>query len=143
MLTNYLIVSAILFAIGALGFLTRRNMIVMFLCAEMMLQGVALNLVAFGYAWANWHGPIFVIFVLAVGAAEAGIALALVLSLYRRAGTLDVSHWQELREAGLPATGPEPVEPGFVAPAIPVWPHLSPAGIEPPHTSEEEPTTHV
>ena len=141
MLTNYLIVSAILFAIGVLGFLTRRNLIVLFLCTEMMLQGVALNLVAFGHAWANWHGPIFVIFVLAVAAAEAGIALALVLSLYRRSGTLDVSRWQELREAGLPAVLPE-TEPCESQPTRPVWPQLPPAGVAPPHSEEEE-SAHV
>ena len=53
MLTNYLIVAAILFSVGTVGFLTRRNMIVMFLSAEMMLQGVSLNLVSFGRDCAN------------------------------------------------------------------------------------------
>lgn len=138
MLTNYLIVSAILFAIGALGFLTRRNMIVMFLCAEMMLQGVTLNLVAFGRAWANWQGPVFAIFVLTVAAAEAAIALALVLSLYRRTGTLDASVWQALREPGLPPVAPETETsvPGEEPSAS--WPSLTPAGIAPEHAEEEE-----
>ena len=143
MLTNYLIVSAILFAIGALGFLTRRNMIVMFLCAEMMLQGVTLNLEAFGHAWANWHGPVFAIFVLAVAAAEAAIALALVLSLYRRTGTLDASVWQALREPGLPPVAPETetTSPGEKLPTS--WPQLSPAGIAPKHAEDEEEAAHV
>lgn len=137
MLTNYLLLSAILFALGALGFLTRRNLIVMFLCAEMMLQGVALNLVAFGHAWANWHGPIFVIFVLTVAAAEAAIALALVLTLYRRVGSLDVSLWQELREPGLPRLADETSEtPGPAVPP-PAWPRLPPAGIAPPPREED------
>jgi NADH-quinone oxidoreductase subunit K len=143
MLTNYLIVAAVLFGLGALGFLTRRNMIVMFLSAEMMLQGVSLNLVAFGTAWGNWHGPIFTIFVLTVAAAEAGIALALVLALYRRRASLDVSLWQELREPDQPAIVDEPEE--VPAPAEqPTWPKLAPAGLEPAHKPEEtEEPTHV
>ena len=55
MLTNYLIIGAILFALGTIGFLSRRNMIVMFLSVEMMLQGIGLNFVAFGYEWRNAH----------------------------------------------------------------------------------------
>src|SRR2546422_6469437 len=98
MLHNYLVVGAILFALGTVGFLARRNMIVMFLSAEMMLQGVSLNLVAFSRAWSNLHGQIFTIFILTVAAAEAAIALALVLTLFRRRGSLDVSLWQDLRE---------------------------------------------
>jgi NADH-quinone oxidoreductase subunit K len=144
MLTNYLLVSAILFSLGTLGFLTRRNLIVMFLCAEMMLQGVTLNLVAFGQAWGDWHGPIFAIFVLTVAAAEAGIALALVLSVYRRAGSLDVSLWQELREPGLPPLPEDAAEaePDVVPPAH--WPQLTPAGLQPELTDEEaEEAAHV
>jgi NADH-quinone oxidoreductase subunit K len=137
MLTNYLIVAAVLFSLGTLGFLTRRNLIVMFLCAEMMLQGVALNLVAFGHAWQNWHGPIFVIFVLAVAAAEAGIALALVLVLYRARGSLDASLWQDLREPGLlPAEDETDRIEMKPEPPI-VWPRLPVAGVEPPHSAEE------
>jgi len=103
MVTNYLIVGAILFCLGAVGFLARRNMIVMFLGVEMMLQGVSMNLVAFSNAWGNWHGQVFALFVVTVAAAEAGIALALVLVLFRHCGSLDVSLWQELREPDQPA----------------------------------------
>ena len=63
-------------AIGMLGFLTRRNMIIMFLSAEMMLQGVAINLVAFARYRGNLHGQVFVLFLLTVAACEAGLALA-------------------------------------------------------------------
>jgi NADH-quinone oxidoreductase subunit K len=137
MLTNYLIVGAILFTLGAAGFLARRNMIVMFLSAEMMLQGVSLNLVAFGNAWQNVHGQIFTIFVLTVAAAEAAIALAMVLSLYRRKHSLDVSLWQDLREPDQPPIVDEP-EPAAVAPEPqPAWPKLTPAGVEPKRTAEE------
>src|SRR5882724_13700516 len=99
-LWHYLGVAAILFGIGLVGFLTRRNLITMFLCAEMMLQGVAINFVAFARYHGNLGGQIFVLFILAVAACEAGIALALFISLYRRRRSLDVSDWQELREVG-------------------------------------------
>ena len=65
-LHHYLVVGAILFCLGLVGFLARRNLIVMFLCAEMMLQGVAINLVAFGRFWANFSGQAFTIFVLVI-----------------------------------------------------------------------------
>src|SRR5262245_49496755 len=93
-LPNYLIVGAILFVVGLVGFLTRRNLIIMFLCAEMMLQGVALNLVSFARHWGNLHGQSFVLFMLAVAACEAAIAMALILALYRNKHSLDVSLWQ-------------------------------------------------
>ena len=101
---HYLVVAALLFGIGLVGFLTRRNLITMFLCAEMMLQGVAINFAAFARYHGNLHGQVFVLFVLAVAACEAGVALALFLMLYRRGRTLDASLWQSLREAGVPPT---------------------------------------
>ena len=138
MLTNELIVAAILFSVGAVGFLSRRNMIVMFLSAELMLQGVSLNLVAFGRGWQNWHGEMFTIFVLAVAAAEAGIAMALVVSLYRRHKSLDISTWADLREAGVAAIPRGPVEDADdQASAEPEWPRLTPAGVAPDVAREE------
>ncbi len=83
-LENYLVVGAILFALGLIGFLARRNLIIMFLCVEMMLQGVALNLVAFARYRGNLGGQVLTLFILTVAACEAAIALALVLMLYRR-----------------------------------------------------------
>ena len=83
-----------------IGFLARRNLIIMFLSAEMMLQGVAINLVAFARYRGNLHGQAFMLFILTVAACEAAIALALILMLYRSSGSLDVSLWQELREPG-------------------------------------------
>jgi NADH-quinone oxidoreductase subunit K len=132
---HYLVVGAVLFALGMIGFLTRRNLIVLFLCAEMMLQGVAINLVAFARYRGNLQGQAFVLFILTVAACEAGIALALILMLYRRKGSLDVSAWQELREEGQgPATDEEPLPP---APREEPLPKLTPSGIEPPHRREE------
>lgn len=131
-LNNYLIVGALLFALGLVGFLARRNLIVMFLCAELMLQGVSLTLVAFGAFHGAWGGQVFAIFSLALAAAEAGIALALFVVLFRRGATLDVSIWQDLREADQP-----PVIDESAADALPVephWPHLPTAGRLPEET---------
>jgi NADH-quinone oxidoreductase subunit K len=133
-LHHYLVVGAVLFALGMIGFLARRNLIVMFLSAEMMLQGVALNLVAFARYRSNLQGQSFVLFILTVAACEAGIALALVLTLYRSRHTLDVSAWQDLREANLEPTIDE--EPLPAEPEAPPEPRLTPAGIEPVHRGE-------
>ncbi|MFM8270763.1 MAG: NADH-quinone oxidoreductase subunit NuoK [Gemmata sp.] len=127
-LWHYLAVAAALFGIGLVGFLTRRNLITMFLCAEMMLQGVAINFLAFARFHGNLQGQVFVLFILAVAACEAGIGLALFLNLYRKRRSLDVSHWQELRELGVPATvDEEPLE----APVAEPEPTLTPAGVRP------------
>ncbi len=133
-LYNYLVVSAILFALGLIGFLTRRNFIIMFLSAEMMLQGVALNLVAFARNRGNLQGQVFVLFILTVAACEAAIGLALVLLLYRSRKSLDVSLWQDLREPGQEAAIDEEPLPG--PPAGPPLPRLTPAGLEPHHPQE-------
>ena len=97
MLTHYLIVSAILFSLGIIGFLTRRNLIIMFLCTEMMFQGVSLSLVSFSRYHGNMTGQTFVIFVLTIAAAEAALALGLVVLLFRRKRTLDAEAWSSLQ----------------------------------------------
>jgi NADH-quinone oxidoreductase subunit K len=137
-LTNYLIVGAALMALGMLGFLSRRNLIVMFLSAEMMLQGTALTLVAFGRYHGNWIGQVFTIIILTVAASEAAVALALILVLYHRRGSLDVSLWQDLREAGLSRVEdrPEEAEPLEPQPGPESYPQLTPAGVEPPHPKQ-------
>jgi NADH-quinone oxidoreductase subunit K len=138
-LHNYLIVGAILFALGLIGFMTRRNMIIMFLSAELMLQGVAINLTAFARFRGNLQGQAFTLFILTVAACEAAVALALILMLYRRSKSLDVSLWQDLREADQEAiVDEEPLPP---APPPVSLPHLTPAGKEPVHPREE--TSHV
>ncbi len=125
-LNNYLILGALLFTLGLVGFLARRNLIVMFLCAELMLQGVSLTLVAFSAFHGTWGGQVFAIFSLALAAAEAGIALALFVVLFRRGNSLDVSIWQDLREADQPRVVDESADD--VKPAEPSWPHLTHAG---------------
>lgn len=97
-LSGYLLVSGILLTIGIVGFLVRRNLIVMFLCTELMLQGAALAFVAVGRYLLDYSGQVMVIFILTVAAAEAAIALALVVLLYRQKQTLDADAYMELRE---------------------------------------------
>jgi NADH-quinone oxidoreductase subunit K len=145
LLYDTLIVGALLFGIGLVGFLARRNMIVMFLAAEMMLQGVSLSLTAWGRLHNNWGGQVLVIFILTVAACEAGIALALVLMLHHRSGRLDIAFWQSIRESNQPVfVDQELPDEEF---ARPVWPELPASGIEPPTDVEErierEQRTHV
>jgi len=96
-LLHYLIVSGIMFTLGLIGFVTRRNLIVMFLCTELMFQAAGLAAIAFGRFHLNHTGETFVIFVLTVAAAEAALALALVVLLFRRRETLDASAWAEMK----------------------------------------------
>src|SRR5207253_2599565 len=137
-LHHCLVVGAVLFCLGLIGFLTRRNLIVMFLCAEMMLQGVGVNLVAFARFRGNLQGQAFTLFIITVAACEAAVALALILMLYRSRRSLDVSLWQDLREAGQPPAVDE--EPLPAPPPETPMPRLTPAGIEPPQPQE---TSHV
>lgn len=96
-LSHYLFVSAALFTIGLIGFLTRRNLIIMFLCTELMFQAAGIALVAFGRYHLDFTGQTFLIFVLTVAAAEAAMALALVVLLFRRRETLDAEDWTDLK----------------------------------------------
>src|SRR5262245_11696852 len=134
---TYLLVGAALMAIGMLGFLTRRNLIVMFLSAEMMLQGTALTLVGFGRYHGNWTGQVFTIIILTVAACEASIALALILILFRRRASLDVTLWHEIREPDVPALVESAgeleteAEPVAVVPGPEKYTQLTPAGVEP------------
>lgn len=136
LLLDFLLVSAVMFSLGLVGFLSRRNMIVMFLSAEMMLQAVALNFVAFGWYHGNWSGQLFVIFIITVAACEAAISLALVMMLYHRSGSLDIVVWQHARESGVPAYADREIPADDAEPKT-VYPHLTPAGIEP-RPSEHE-----
>jgi NADH-quinone oxidoreductase subunit K len=89
-LEYYLGLSAILFSLGIVGVLTRRNAIIIFMSIEMMLNAVNLTLVSFSSYLGNSAGQIFVFFVMAVAAAEAAIGLAIVLALYRNKQTVFV-----------------------------------------------------
>ncbi len=86
----YLALSALLFCVGLLGVLLRRNAIVMFMCVELMLNSVNVTLAAAARLWAGPDGQVFVFFVIVVAAAEAVVGLALIVNLFFRRGTLDV-----------------------------------------------------
>ena len=137
LLENYLIVGGLLFGLGLVGFFSRRNMIVMFLCAEMMLQGISVSLVAWGRYHNDWGGQALVIFILTVAACEAAIMLALVVALYQRSGTLDIAFWHDLREENLPAYTDQEI-PEVVDDTPHHWPILTPSGLEPKHNVDEE-----
>lgn len=94
-----LFVGAILFGIGMLGFLTRRNLILMFLSLEMMLAGVSLNFITFSKQYGDLGGQVFVLLILTVAACEAALALSLIVALFRSRHSLDINVWQSLREA--------------------------------------------
>lgn len=103
MLAAHLFVGAVLFVLGLVGFCTRRNLIIIFLCTEMMFQGIVLNLVAFGrYPLGDrpplLDGQVFSLFLLVVAASEAALALALVVLIFRYKPTLDASVWVALGE---------------------------------------------
>ena len=137
-LSNYLLIGAALMAFGMLGFLSRRNLIVMFLSAEMMLQGTALTMIGFSRFHGNWIGQVFTIVMLTVAASEAALALALILVLFNRRQSLDVTLWRDLREESVPEVVVEAdqAEPYQAAPGPESYPNLTPAGVEPPHPRE-------
>ena len=128
---NGLVVGAMLFALGLVGILARRNLIVMFLSAELMLQGVSVSLVSWSRHHGDWGGHVLVIFVLTVAACEAAIALVFVLQAFARTGRLDAAAWQSLRESVLPRVVDREL-PASDAAAL-VFPRLTPAGVEPEH----------
>ncbi len=80
---HYLILSALLFSVGAVGFLIRKNAIVVFMCVELMLNAVNLSLVTFANVWGNLDGIIFAFFVMVVAAAEVVVGLAIIMSIFR------------------------------------------------------------
>lgn len=138
-LKAYLVLGAVLFSLGLIVFISRRNMITMFLGAELMLQGVAINFLAFSRFRGNLQGQSFVLFILSVAACEAAIAMALIVILYRAKHSLDVSKWQDLREEDL-----EPNEDQEIMAIddlqIQAMPTLPVAGLRP---AKEEDASHV
>ncbi|MBV5306801.1 MAG: NADH-quinone oxidoreductase subunit NuoK [Desulfobulbaceae bacterium] len=96
-LSWYMALAAVLFSIGTYGFLVRRNIIVMFLSMELMLNAVNLNLVAMSHYLDSLVGHNFVFFIITVAAAEAAIGLGLVIVLFRNKKTIYVDHINELK----------------------------------------------
>ncbi len=96
MIAESLIVSAILFAIGVVGVLTRRNAIILFMCVELMLNAVNLSFVALSKLH-GVTGHVFVVMVMTIAAAEAALGLAIVISVFRHFGTVNLSALRQLR----------------------------------------------
>jgi NADH-quinone oxidoreductase subunit K len=89
-LNSYLVVSALLFTIGTIGVLIRKNVIVMFMCIELMLNAVNLTFVAFSRHLGNLDGQVFVFFIMTVAAAEAAVGLALIIAFFNNKESIDV-----------------------------------------------------
>lgn len=94
---HYLILAAILFCLGLTGVLLRRNMIVILMSIELMLNAVNLTFVTFSYFNQNIDGQIMVLFVMAIAAAEAAVGLAIAVSLYKKFKELNISFFEHLR----------------------------------------------
>jgi NADH:ubiquinone oxidoreductase subunit K len=92
----YLVVSALVFSVGAMGVLTRRNPLVILLCLELMLNAANIALIAFARMWGNAQGQIFAIIVMVVAACEVCIGLGLVVAIFRRRLPIDVDEIREL-----------------------------------------------
>jgi NADH-quinone oxidoreductase subunit K len=92
----YLVISAIVFALGAVGVVTRRNPLVMLLCLELMLNGANLALIAFSRMWGNGDGQIFAIVVMTVAACEVCIGLGMIVAIYRQRLPIDADELREL-----------------------------------------------
>jgi NADH-quinone oxidoreductase subunit K len=93
----YLVLSAILFTLGAIGVLLRRNALVMFMAVEMMLNAVNLTFLTYARFTQNLDGQVFVLLVMAVAAAEVAVGLAIVVALFRHKETTDVDRWNLLK----------------------------------------------
>jgi NADH-quinone oxidoreductase subunit K len=89
-ISNYLVLSAMLFLIGVLGVLFRRSALIVFMSIELMLNAVNLSFVAFARMWNAADGQVFVMFILTVAAAEAAVGLAIVIALFRQRDSVDV-----------------------------------------------------
>ena len=96
-LTHYLVLSSILFGLGAIGFVTRRNALILFMSVELMLNAVNLMLVAFSYFRADLSGQVMVLFIYAVAAAEVAVGLAILIALFRHVREVDVSQFNVLK----------------------------------------------
>ena len=96
-ISHYLILSAILFCLGATGFLIRRNIITVFLCIELMLNGVALAFVTFSKYWGELSGHLFVFFIITVAAAEAAVGLAIIIAVFRSRESLNIEEIDSMK----------------------------------------------
>ncbi len=96
-LTSYILLCSILFSIGALGVLYRRNALVIFMCIELMLNSTNLLLVAFSRYFNDTNAQVFVFFIMAVAAAEVSVGLAILMLVYRNTKTTDIDALNKLK----------------------------------------------
>ena len=96
-LTYYLVVSAILFTMGALGVLIRRNALIIFMSIELMLNAANLAFVAFAWQYEVFTGQLFVFFVMTVAAAEVAVGLALIVAIFRTKHSIDVDQMSSMK----------------------------------------------
>lgn len=97
LLNYYILLATTLFCIGALGVMLRRNAIIMFMCVELMLNAVNLLMVAFSRYFGDTNGQVFVVFIMAVAAAEVAVGLAILMMVYRNAKTSDTEVLNQLK----------------------------------------------
>jgi NADH-quinone oxidoreductase subunit K len=97
MTAKYLVLSAALFAVGAYGVLARRNLLIILMSVELMLNGVNVALLAFARQWGSAAGQVLVLMVMAVAAAEVAVGLAIVISVFRNRKTLDTGELTTLK----------------------------------------------
>ena len=90
---HYLAISAVMFGIGVIGVLTRRNAIIIFMCVELMLNAVNLSLITFSRLMNNADGSMLVFFVMCVAAAEAVVGLAIIIAMYRNRKNVDINNF--------------------------------------------------
>ena len=95
--THYMLLSAALFMIGVIGVMVRRNIIIIFMSIELILNAVNINLVAFSKELGNAVGQVFVVFVIAVAAAEAAVGLGIILAFYRNKETVNIDEMNLMR----------------------------------------------
>ena len=95
---HFLFLSAALFIIGMMGVLTRRNVLIIFMCVEMMVAAVSITLIAFSNETSTLNGQVFVLFAIAIAAAESAVGLAIVIALSRRGKAPDINQMQALRD---------------------------------------------
>jgi len=96
-ISPYILLSAVLFAMGAIGVLTRRNAILIFMCIELMLNSANLAFVAFAKQWGHLDGQMFVFFVMAVAAAEVAVGLALIVTIFKTRNSTNVDELGQLK----------------------------------------------
>jgi NADH-quinone oxidoreductase subunit K len=96
-MTHYLVLSTALFMIGVIGVLTRRNIIIVFMSIELMLNAVNINLIAFSHHLQNVIGQVFAVFVICVAAAEAAVGLGIILAFYRNKETVNIDEMSLMR----------------------------------------------